>query len=206
MMDYIQIVLILLLAVVLHEYAHGWTAFRCGDMTAKLSGRLSLNPLRHIDPIGTIVLPAILLAMRALGYPVFIFGWARPVPVNFAALKNPKRDMILVALAGPAINIFLAWVASLFLNAHLSMGGYKLVTTAIFINLLLAVFNLIPIPPLDGSRVVMGVLPRPYDRMYSRLEPYGLLIIVLLLYLGILDLFVWPTINSLGQLLGVDFG
>lgn len=196
---------ILLPAVILHEYAHGWVAYRCGDMTAKLAGRLTFNPLKHIDPVGTVILPGILLIMRSLGYPVFIFGWAKPVPVNFMALNNPRRDMMLVGLAGPAMNILIALCFSLLLRLDLADEIKALFLLAVFINLLLASFNLLPIPPLDGSRFVMGFLHGTWLRLYRSLEPYGMLIVVLLLYVGVLDEVVYPMIGLFGRLMGVNF-
>ena len=196
---------ILLPAVILHEYAHGWVAYRCGDRTAKLAGRLTLNPLKHIDPVGTVILPGVLLFMRSMGYPVFIFGWAKPVPVNFMALNNPRRDMMLVGLAGPAMNILIALFFSIVFRANVmeDLEGFFLL--AVFINLLLAAFNLLPIPPLDGSRLVMGFLRGSWLTVYRSLEPYGMLIVVLLLYVGVLDSIVYPMIGFFGKLMGVQF-
>ena len=198
-------VFILLPAVILHEYAHGWVAYRCGDRTAKLAGRLTLNPLKHIDPVGTVILPGVLLFMRSMGYPVFIFGWAKPVPVNFMALNNPRRDMMLVGLAGPAMNILIALFFSIVFRANVmeDLEGFFLL--AVFINLLLAAFNLLPIPPLDGSRLVMGFLRGSWLTVYRSLEPYGMLIVVLLLYVGVLDSIVYPMIGFFGKLMGVQF-
>ncbi len=205
MISILALVFILLPAVILHEYAHGWVAYRCGDRTAKLAGRLTLNPLKHIDPVGTIILPGVLLFMRSMGYPVFIFGWAKPVPVNFMALNNPKRDMMLVGLAGPAMNILLALFFSIVFRANFmeDLEGFFLL--AVFINLLLAAFNLLPIPPLDGSRLVMGFLRGSWLKVYRSLEPYGMLIVVLLLYVGVLDEVVFPMVNFLGKIMGVEF-
>lgn len=171
-----------LLAIVIHEVAHGWAANRLGDTTAKDSDRLTLNPLNHIDPIGTIFLPLFLL----LTHSPIVFGWAKPVPVNFYNLRHPKRDMILVGLAGPIANflavIVFTFIAGLHLFTMNSIGEYFLYA-AVKINLILGLFNLIPIPPLDGSRVLMGLLPRKLAYYYSRLEPYGFIILILLLFL-----------------------
>ncbi len=167
----LQIIFVLGTAVILHECAHGWVALKFGDPTAKLLGRLTLNPLKHIDPIGTIVVP--IITKLALGFP---FGWAKPVPVNFANLRNPKQNMIFVALAGPAVNIVLAVVASFFISF-----SPNLFTLAVVINLFLATFNMIPIPPLDGSRVVAGLLPAHLARKYLYLEPFGFIIVLVLL-------------------------
>lgn len=196
-MDFLQIITVLLMAVVCHEYAHGWVAARCGDPTARMMGRLTLNPLKHIDPIGTVVVP--ILCKLFLGFP---FGWARPVPVNFAQLHNPKRDMIWVALAGPVTNIALAFIFSLFLHLDAPAFAQGFLYLAIFINLILAVFNMIPIPPLDGSRVMMGLLPHELARPYARLEPFGIIIVVVLLQVGALD-FIWSVVSALAYLLGV---
>ena len=205
LIEIIEVIFIVLFAIILHEYAHGWVAYRLGDPTAMLAGRLSLNPLKHIDPIGTIILPGILLALRMMGHETFIFGWAKPVPVNFSQLRNPKRDVICVCLAVPAVNILLAIGFTLILKLHLFSAGEDILTLAIFVNLLLATFNMIPIPPLDGSRLVIGLLPSPYDRLYDRLEQYGILIVFVLLYLGAFEQIVMPVIQFLGKLLGVEF-
>ena len=196
-MEFLQILCILFPSVILHEYAHGWAAYRLGDSTAKLAGRLTLNPLKHIDPLGTIILPAILLIMRSS----FVLGWAKPVPVDFSNLRHPRRDMMLVGLAGPAVNIGLAVGMSLilktcsFLKIGLLNSVAVMMVNAIFINLLLAVFNLLPIPPLDGSRLVAGVLPRKWAFLYGRMEPYGILIVMALLYLGGLNHFIFPLVE-----------
>ena len=190
-------------AVIIHEYAHGWIAWKLGDWTARNAGRLTLNPLAHIDPIGTILLPLLLLATRS---PV-VFGWAKPVPVNFHSLGNPKKDMIWVGLAGPAANILFAILLSFILKFFALTGNLlltKVLTTAIIINLVLAIFNILPIPPLDGSRVVMGMLPRELSIRYAKLEPYGFIIIFGLLYLGLIGSVIWPLVMYFARLLGAN--
>ena len=200
------IIFILALAVILHECAHGWLAYQLGDPTAKLAGRLTLNPFKHIDPLGTIIFPGILLILRHFGVGTVVFGWAKPVPVNFSQLRHPKQDMIWVAIAGPLVNILLAVVFSQILRWTNSLAIGELMKTAVFINLLLAVFNLIPIPPLDGSRVVMGLLPMRWAQGYSRLENYGMAIVLILLSLGFLGAIILPIVKWAGALLGVSLG
>jgi Zn-dependent protease len=174
------------LAITLHEAAHGWVAERCGDDTARVLGRVSFNPIRHIDLFGTLLLPALLLLLKA----PFLFGYAKPVPVNFGRLRHPKRDMIWVALAGPAANVLLAFAAALLLHpaafappALAPWLGENL-ANAIFFNVVLAVFNMLPLPPLDGGRVLTGVLPRRVAWRFASLERYGLLILIGLLFLA----------------------
>ena len=185
-----------LLAVTLHEAAHGFVARHFGDNTAWMMGRVTLNPFKHVDPFGTIILPGILLLFRS----PFLFGYAKPVPVNFGALRNPRRDMIFVALAGPGTNIALALLSALLIYAAKIMPqtasdwvAHNLVNS-ILINVVLAVFNMLPIPPLDGGRVATGLLPLPLAKRFAGIEPYGLLVI-----LGII--FILPMA---GQNLGVD--
>ncbi len=198
MFEFITIATVLLPAIIFHEYAHGWVAYRCGDPTAKAAGRLTLNPLKHIDPIGSIILPIILMFSFN-----FFFGWAKPVPVDFGRLRNPKRDMIWVAMAGPVVNIILAIALSILLKMNLNHSVSVWVANAVFINLLLAVFNMIPIPPLDGSRLVMGLLPNNLALPYSRIERYGILLVFGLLYLGVFEKFIFPVVVYLGGVLGV---
>jgi len=191
------------LAVIIHEYSHGWVAWKLGDPTAKIAGRLTLNPIAHIDPIGTIFLPLILLITHS---PV-LFGWAKPVPVDFHSLNNPKKDMIWVGLAGPGANILFAIILSFILKLGSAVNNpvlVMLISSAILINIVLAVFNILPIPPLDGSRVVLGLLPRKLGMQYARLEPYGLIIIFGLLYLGIIGGFIWPIVMLIARVLGVS--
>lgn len=191
--------IIFLFSVILHEVAHGWMAYRLGDSTAKLAGRLTLNPFPHVDLFGTILLPALLIYIHS---PVLL-GWAKPVPVDFSALHNPKRDMIWVGLAGPLVNITLAILLSIALYFTYLPVIAAVLKTGIIVNLVLALFNLIPIPPLDGSRFVMGVLPYPLARAYARLERYGIIIIFLLLYFGVLNSIIWPAVIFLARGLGV---
>lgn len=175
----------LLFAITLHEAAHAWTAWKLGDNTAKIMGRVSFNPVTHIDPFGTVILPLFLLVSGS----GFMFGYAKPVPVNFRNLNNPRRDSVLVALAGPGANIFLLIMAAIFLNfIELVPGvanewvGQNLINM-IVINAILAVFNMLPIPPLDGGRVAVGILPDPLARPLARLERYGMLIIIMALFI-----------------------
>jgi Zn-dependent protease len=186
----------LVVAITFHEAAHGYVARLCGDDTAWRLGRVSFNPLKHIDPFGTILLPAMLLVMRS----PFLFGYAKPVPVNFRALRNPRRDAIWVAAAGPAMNFALALLAALafrqlaFLPDALAEWLGENLKNALIINVLLAIFNLLPLPPLDGGRIAVGLLPKALAMPLARLEPYGVMIVI-----GVL--FVLPL---LGAQIGVD--
>ena len=174
-----------IIAVTFHEAAHGFVAHLLGDDTAWRLGRVTFNPLRHIDPFGTILLPGILLLMHA----PFLFGYAKPVPVNFRALRSPRRDMVLVAAAGPATNIALAVVAALafhavdYFPATAAQWLAENLRNALVINVLLAVFNMFPLPPLDGGRILVGILPQAVAAPIARLEPYGILILIGLLIL-----------------------
>ncbi len=206
MIDVLLIILFAVLpAIVLHEYAHGWAAYRLGDTTAKRMGRLTLNPIKHIDPVGSILIPGAFYLMYYVGMTksLMLFGWAKPVPVNFSALRNPRLGIILVAIAGPLVNVILAFLLSkLYIWPALSSMSFVFGWAVIF-NLTLAVFNMMPIPPLDGSRIVMGLLPPKLAYQYSRLEPFGFIIVIVLLQLGMLR-FLYPSISLLGTWIGVQ--
>lgn len=202
-----------LAAIVFHEVSHGWVANRFGDPTAARMGRLTLNPIPHIDLFGTILLPIILYISRA----PFLFGYAKPVPVNFLNLNHPKRDMVWVALAGPLTNILLAIASVLFLKLLLALSvtdvgespwfGYLhplalMAQYSVVINVFLAVFNVIPIPPLDGGRIAVGLLPEPFASALARVEPFGILIVMVLLMTNVIDVFTRPTMRLLLRMLG----
>lgn len=185
-----------LLAVTLHEVAHGWVARELGDDTAETLGRLSFNPLKHVDPVGTVLVPGLLYVLAGI-----VFGWAKPVPVNWDKLRNPRRDMALVALAGPLANVvmLLAWAAVA--KFGLSYGQDYFVTTGlagIMINAVLIALNLLPVPPLDGSRVVSALLPHDLALQYGRIEPYGLIILLVLIGSGALNRLMEPTMHVIG--------
>ena len=181
----------LLLGITLHEAAHGWAAKRFGDNTAFMLGRITLNPLKHIDPIGTVIMP---IALWVLSGGTFTFGYAKPVPVNYNQLRNPKRDMVWVAFAGPAVNLIQAfiWGAIALIASGAGLTGsmgqfvYGMCQAGLWINVLLFVFNLLPLPPLDGGRIAVGLLPRQQSNLLARVEPYGFYIVLALLVSNII--------------------
>ena len=188
-------------AITVHEVAHGWVAKQLGDPTAMMMGRLTLNPIKHIDPIGTIVVPLVLLMLGG-----FIFGWAKPVPVTWENLRKPKRDMALVAIAGPAANLIMAILWALVIKISLMVSGtmdwlaaplLAMGQAGILINVILMVLNLLPLPPLDGGRVATGLLPGPLSYKFSRIEPYGFFILLGLLATGLLGKILWPPVEMI---------
>ena len=197
----------IIFAITVHEAAHGYAARYFGDMTAHYLGRISLNPLKHIDPVGTIILPALAVMLGGI-----LFGWAKPVPVNFSNLRNPKKNMMWVALAGPLSNLLMAifWTfiyarlqlfpdSSIFFLQVMALAGIQ-------INLILMVLNMLPIPPLDGGRVAVSLLPYPWSSYIENLERYGLFIIIFLLFSGALSSILFPIINISKSIIFTIFG
>jgi len=193
----------LLFAITVHEVAHGWVAKQFGDPTAQRLGRLTLNPLKHIDPVGTILVPGLLLLLGG-----FIFGWAKPVPVTWGNLRHPKRDMAIVAVAGPVANLIMALVWAMIARLGVYLGphswfGLPLQYMGFFgieINIVLMVLNLLPMPPLDGGRVAVGLLPGPLAWQLSRVEPFGFFIIMGLMATGVLSAIINPPIHAIVQI------
>jgi Zn-dependent protease len=190
-----------LFAITVHEVAHGWVALKLGDRTAQMMGRLTLNPIKHVDPIGTILVPGVLLLFGGI-----VFGWAKPVPVSFQNLRKPKAHMAWVALAGPAANLIMAvfWALIAKLGLGLAQSGniigepmMFMGVAGILINAMLMMLNLLPLPPLDGGRVLVSVLPGPLSWQVSRLEPYGFFILLGLLFFGLLGLILWPLVGGM---------
>lgn len=202
----------ILIAIILHEVAHGFIAHKLGDPTAKLMGRLTLNPLAHVDPFGTILMPLLLFAVTN---GQFVFGYAKPVPINPMNFKNPRKDMAIAAISGPVTNLFLS-VASAVLLKHvlyplsfLLPGGAAsaviqplalMLKASVIVNVILAVFNMLPVPPLDGGRVLMGILPKNQAAILGKIEPFGFLIVILLVVTGISSYIIWPFIVLLLRL------
>ena len=203
-----------ILAITLHEAAHGYVARHFGDPTAEQAGRITLNPLKHIYPIGTILVPAMILAMSTLaGMGGMLFGWAKPVPVNFSRLRRPKADMLWVAAAGPLANLAMAlgWAGLLKLAFVLPQTAYTLpmaqmAEAGITINLILMLLNLIPIPPLDGGRIAVSLLPARPALTFARLEPYGFPILIVMLVTGMLGRILGPLLGLFSYFLAVIFG
>jgi len=199
-------ILPVIFAITVHEAAHGYAARHFGDMTAAAAGRISLNPLRHIDPFGTILLPLMTSLLGGV-----MFGWAKPVPVNFGRLRHPKRDMLWVAAAGPGSNLAMAllWVAaikiSMLLPSYAAVPLTYMGAAGVWINTILMVLNLFPLPPLDGGRIAVSLLPQPYAYKYAQIERYGFIILIVLLFTGILGKILWPLINVVIGLLSVIF-
>ncbi len=196
-------VLPVLFAITVHEVAHGWVARKLGDNTAWMLGRLTLNPIKHIDPVGTILVPGILFMTSGM-----IFGWARPVPVNWRNLHNIRRDMFLVALAGPAANLMMAILWALLAKiafesevAYFSVPLQLMGKAGVAINLVLMVVNLLPIPPLDGGRILNALLPPKLSYVYQQIEPYGLIVMAALLYTGMLGSIIWPMMRFFNQVI-----
>ena len=208
MNDLIQTIAIyaipMVFAITLHEAAHGYVARFFGDPTAEQAGRITLNPIRHIDPVGTILVPLLILVFsKVMGSPGMLFGWARPVPVNFGRLRNPKRDMLWVALAGPASNLFMAilWAITLRLvyNGGIQEDFWlRMAVAGVNVNLVLMALNLLPILPLDGGRILFSLLPARQAWQYGRIEPYGITIVIVLMATGLLGRLMAPLL-AVGQ-------
>jgi len=203
MQIFVASIIPVLLAITVHEAAHGYAAKHFGDKTAFFLGRITLNPLKHIDPIGTILIPGALLLLNA----PFLFGWAKPVPVNFSNLRNPKKDMMWVALAGPASNFFMAIIWVILLNfTQSNQVNYSLFISGmcqvgIMINLVLMLLNLLPIPPLDGGRMAVSLLPNPWSYKLASLERYGMFILLFMIMSGLLTVILLPLLRFFQNLL-----
>jgi Zn-dependent protease len=187
-------------AITLHEAAHGYAARHFGDLTAYEAGRITLNPIRHIDPMGTILIPALILIASGGKY---AFGWAKPVPVNFGRLRNPKRDMLWVAAAGPGSNLFMAILWAFVIKAvqgippnYFTEPLLLMARGGIVINVVLMVLNLFPLPPLDGGRIAVSLLPHRLAYRFARIEPYGMIILLVLMFLGVLGVVMLPLVNA----------
>lgn len=192
-------------AITLHEVSHGWVANRLGDPTARMLGRLTANPLKHIDPVGTILVPGFLLLMHLPA-----FGWAKPVPVTAQNFRDPRKGMAVVAAAGPLSNLLMAFFWALVMKLSMALAGdfswagtplFFMGVVGVFVNLVLMFLNLLPLPPLDGGRVVSGLLPGRLSARYDMIEPYGFIILVGLLITGIIGMIIWPLLNGTSELL-----
>jgi Zn-dependent protease len=198
-------------AITLHEAAHGYAARRFGDRTAEMLGRISLNPIRHVDLVGTVIVPLVILIVSKLAAGSgILFGWAKPVPVNFGNLRRPKQDMLWVAAAGPGANLAMALFWALMIKLAIALKGSSLAmplalmgAAGVFINAVLMALNLIPLPPLDGGRIAVSLLPHRLAYRLSRVEPYGIFILLGLIFLGLLGVFIWPLIQALISLCAV---
>lgn len=202
-----------LLAITLHEAAHGYVARHFGDPTAHLAGRITLNPIKHIDPVGTLLVPAGILALSSLfGGSGILFGWAKPVPVDFSRLRQPKADMLWVAAAGPFVNLLMAmgWALAFKLATILPPSDYtvplmKMSDAGMQINSVLMVLNLLPIPPLDGGRIAVSLLPHRLAWRFAQLEPYGFPILLVMLFTGVLGAILWPMMAAFRLFLATIF-
>ena len=203
-----------ILAITMHEAAHGYVARHFGDFTAFNQGRISLNPSKHIDPVGTILVPASLFIISKMTMGAgFLFGWAKPVPVNFANLRHPKKDMLWVAAAGPGANLFMALIWALIIKLAMIMPMNDFTKPMILmgiagieINVILMVLNLLPLPPLDGGRMAVSLLPHRIANHFAKIEPYGFMILLVLLISGILGVIVWPLIALIKLMIVSFFG
>jgi Zn-dependent protease len=217
-MNFVQVIAIyaipVILAITLHEAAHGYVAMRFGDLTAYAAGRVTLNPIRHIDPVGTVAFPLAILALTKLvGSGGMLFGWAKPVPVNFANLRGPRSGMFWVAAAGPLSNLVMAlmWALAVKVSmaspeSYFSMPLALMGAAGVFVNVIFMVLNLLPFPPLDGGRILLSVLPQRLGDSISIIEPYGFLILIVLLVTGVLGFVLWPLIGVTVSLIATSFG
>ncbi len=193
-------IIVFLIVVVAHEVAHGYVAYRLGDTTAKDAGRLTLNPIAHLDPVGTVILPAALILMRS---PI-VFGWAKPVPVNPYNFKDPRKGMLLTSLAGPGANLALAVLFAALFKLRLfapHSAPWTFLLTGVIISLVLGVFNMIPVPPLDGANIIFSLLPVHIVKRLAWLEQYGFIVLIALLYLGLLNRVILPLVGFLTKVL-----
>lgn len=203
-----------ILAITLHEAAHGYVAMRLGDLTAYAAGRVTLNPIRHIDPVGTVAFPLAILALtKLLGTGGILFGWAKPVPVNFANLRGPRSGMFWVAAAGPLSNLVMAllWAVAVKISlaipdSYFAMPLALMGAAGVFVNVIFMVLNLLPLPPLDGGRILVSLLPHRLGYAVSGIEPYGFLILIVLLVTGVLGIVLWPMIGMAIALIASAFG